>query len=95
MRKCGGEDSEGRFYDRRGDYFRKGVDPRNHFGRFTSYRAISSHERLREEALKIINLLRKVGEDTNWKDREQTDRVFAWYEFDGLRAVLEEGGSNR
>ncbi len=30
--KCG-EDSIG-FYDRRGDYFRQGVDPRNHVGRF-------------------------------------------------------------
>ena len=30
--RCG--ESNGRFYDRRGDYFREGVDPRNHVGRF-------------------------------------------------------------
>jgi len=30
-RRCG-ENSTG-FYDRKGDYFRKGVDPRNHVGR--------------------------------------------------------------
>ncbi len=30
--KCG--EDNGRFYDRRGDYFREGVDPRNHYGRF-------------------------------------------------------------
>ncbi len=30
--KCG-EDSSGRFYDRKGDYFREGIDPRNYYGR--------------------------------------------------------------
>lgn len=30
--KCG--EDNGRFYDRKGDYFREGVDPRNHVGRF-------------------------------------------------------------
>ncbi len=32
--KCG-EDSYG-FYDRKGWYFREGVDPRNHVGRFVT-----------------------------------------------------------
>lgn len=31
-RKCG--EQHGRFYDCRGDYFRCGVDTRNHVGRF-------------------------------------------------------------
>lgn len=31
-RRCG--EQHGRFYDRKGDYFREGVDPRNHVGRF-------------------------------------------------------------
>lgn len=31
MKKCGVDDYG--FYDRRGDYFRKGVDPCNYFGR--------------------------------------------------------------
>lgn len=44
------------------------------------------------EAQKLIRLLRDVGDATNWRDREQTDRVFAWYEFDGLREALGEGG---
>ena len=34
LNKCGVELSSGRFYDRKGDFFREGVDPRNHFGRF-------------------------------------------------------------
>ncbi len=33
-RRCG--ESNGLFYDRRGDYFREGVDPRNHIGRFVT-----------------------------------------------------------
>jgi len=33
--KCGEE--YGQFYDRKGDYFRKGVDPRNHYGRFVHH----------------------------------------------------------
>lgn len=32
---CG--EQNGRFYDRIGDYFRKGVDPRNYFGRFVEH----------------------------------------------------------
>lgn len=35
LRKCGEE--RGRFYDRRGDFFREGVDPRNHYGRFVHH----------------------------------------------------------
>ncbi len=31
-RRCGEKD--GKFYDRIGDYFRPGVDPRNYHGRF-------------------------------------------------------------
>ncbi len=49
-----------------------------------------SDEYIKSEALKIINILRKVGEETQWRDKEQTDRVFAWYEFDDLRAALGE-----
>ena len=47
-------------------------------------------EQLEEEATKVIQLLRDVGIGTNWADRSQTDRVFAWYEFDGLREALGE-----
>ena len=32
--KCG--EQHGQFYDRRGDYFREGIDPRNSFGRFVN-----------------------------------------------------------
>ena len=31
QRRCG--EKHGNFYDRKGDYFREGVDPRNHVGR--------------------------------------------------------------
>lgn len=47
-------------------------------------------EQFETEAAKIVQLLRDVGIATNWVDREQTDRIFAWYEFDGLRMVLGE-----
>ena len=41
--KCG--EQNGTFYDRRGDYFREGVDPRNHVGRFLNFgiRKVDSH----------------------------------------------------
>ena len=45
--RCG-KDSNG-FYDRKGDYFRKGVDPRNYFGRFVerpTYQWRRSHHSL-------------------------------------------------
>ena len=31
LNRCGERD--GKFYDRRGDYFRPGVDPRNYYGK--------------------------------------------------------------
>ena len=34
QRRCGEEHIVGKFYDRDGYYFREGVDPRNHIGRF-------------------------------------------------------------
>jgi hypothetical protein len=48
------------------------------------------YERLATEARRVIDLLRKVGEETAWRDRSQTDRVYAWYEFDDLRLLLGE-----
>lgn len=39
-------------------------------------------------ARKLIKLIDKIGNETEWKDREQTDRVFAWFEFDALRIAL-------
>ncbi len=33
--RCG--EQNGMFYDRRGDFFREGVDPRNHYGRFVHH----------------------------------------------------------
>ena len=33
--RCGEE--HGQFYDRRGYYFREGIDPRNHYGRFVHH----------------------------------------------------------
>ena len=32
--KCG--ELNGRYYDRNGDYFRDGIDPRNYFGRLVN-----------------------------------------------------------
>lgn len=41
------------------------------------------------EAERVVELLREVGEQTQWKDGDQTDRVFAWYELDELAALVE------
>lgn len=41
-------------------------------------------------ARKLIQSLKLVGEHSNWSDREETDRVFAWYEFNDLREALGE-----
>lgn len=46
--------------------------------------------RLAHEARKVVDLLREVGEDTRWRDGSQTDRVYAWFEFDDLRRLLGE-----
>lgn len=46
---------------------------------------------LEREARKVIDLLREVGDETGWRDKDETDRVYAWYEFDDLRAALGEG----
>jgi len=43
---------------------------------------------LLEEAKAVVKLLEDVGNDTNWEGGSQTDRVFAWYEFDSLCTAI-------
>lgn len=44
---------------------------------------------LREAAWPIIRELESVGDDTNWVDGDETDRVYPWYEIEPLKhAVL-------
>lgn len=38
----------------------------------------------------LLKLLEDVGNETEWRDKSQTDRVYAWYEFDELREALGE-----
>jgi len=45
---------------------------------------------LRKSARELIQLIRDVGEETDWHDGDETDRVFAWHEFDDLRKALGE-----
>ena len=45
--------------------------------------------RLREAAWPIIHELEQAGDDTNWADGDETDRVYPWYEIQPLKnAVL-------
>lgn len=43
---------------------------------------------LEKAALKLIQLIKDVGIATKWSAGDETDRVFAWYEFDDLRRAL-------
>jgi hypothetical protein len=48
----------------------------------------AQRDRLVAAGRNLLGLLEGVGQETEWRDGEQTDRVFAWYEFDELRAAL-------
>jgi hypothetical protein len=48
----------------------------------------AQRDRLVTAGRNLVNLLEYVGQGTEWSDAEQTDRVFAWYEFDELRAAM-------
>jgi len=43
---------------------------------------------LLEAAREVVKLLDDVGTESGWIDGGQTDRVYAWYEFDDLRAAI-------
>lgn len=45
---------------------------------------------LLDAAKALVKLLEDTGAETGWRDRLQTDRVFAWYEFDQLRQAIVE-----
>jgi len=47
---------------------------------------------LRNAARELIKLIKDVGNETDWRDGDETDRVFAWHEFDQLRKALSEEG---
>jgi hypothetical protein len=51
-------------------------------------RACNTHDELLAAAQDLVKLLEDVGEKTEWRDGVQTDRVFAWFEFDALRAAI-------
>lgn len=50
---------------------------------------------VKHEAILLMEKLEDVGEATAWEDKSQTDRVYAWYEFDGLRKALGEEDNER
>ena len=43
---------------------------------------------LREAAWPIIRELESVGDDTNWRDKDETDRVYPWYEIEPLKKAV-------
>jgi len=43
-----------------------------------------------QAATELVQLIRDVGEETDWRDGDETDRVFAWHEFEALRKALED-----
>lgn len=46
------------------------------------------HEQLLTAARNLVKLLEDTGTESQWADGEETDRVFAWYEFEELRAAI-------
>lgn len=42
-------------------------------------------------ARELVGKLREVGNESGWKDKDKTDRVYSWAEFDDLRHYLGEG----
>lgn len=45
---------------------------------------------LERAARELLGRLRAVGEQTGWRDGEETDRVYSWAEFANLRRLLSE-----
>lgn len=51
------------------------------------YRA--AYNRVATAARAVTSLLYNVGVETEWRDGDETDRVFAWYELEPLVKALE------
>lgn len=49
---------------------------------------IAAAPELLTAAQALAALLEAVGRDTHWTAGDETDRVFAWYEFEALRAAI-------
>lgn len=50
---------------------------------------IASYVRgLREAAWQIVRELEDVGDSTNWRDKQETDRVYPWYEIEPLKKAV-------
>lgn len=63
--------------------------------RSPSGEATHNNGALRAVAWGIVTKLRNVGVQTEWRDGDQTDRVFAWYEIEPLeKALLASGEPN-
>ncbi len=45
-------------------------------------------KQFQEAATPIVRELESAGEDTDWKDGPETDRVYPWYEIEPLAKVL-------
>lgn len=49
---------------------------------------LERHDRLAGEAARLVQALHEVGEQTLWRDGDNTDRVYSWGELAGLRKAL-------
>lgn len=60
----------------------------------TNSRANVEHLREQRDGLlhaarALVKILEDIGEQTDWRDKGQTDRVFAWFEFADLRLAIQ------
>lgn len=49
---------------------------------------LERYELLRAVATPIAEALRQVGDETDWRDGDETDRVYAWHEMEALWKAL-------
>lgn len=69
---------------------RAGASPALTDATFALAKAREHVSALEREAQSIVGLLVKVGEQTGWRDGDETDRVYSWGEFANLRRLLSE-----
>ena len=56
---------------------------------FAAHQVAAYVDNLRQTAWPIIRTLEDVGDQTNWSQGDETDRVYPWYEIEPLKhAVL-------
>lgn len=55
---------------------------------FVAHEIAKYVRQLREASWPIIRDLECVGDNTDWRDKDQTDRVYSWFEIEPLKAAV-------